>query len=682
MALSLARRERPQGALVLPAAVARPFGRLRGSTVAGISDEKLQELRDRVDLFAVVQRRVQLKRSGRDLRGLCPFHGEKTPSFYVVPDKRIFHCFGCGKTGDAIKFVMELEGKSFRESIEQLAAEAGVELAPEDPLEARRSARRAALAEVNDKACTFYERVLWEHPRGAVARDHLAKRGVSVETAKAWRLGYAPNLWDALCKSLARGKVDPGLVEEAGLGVPRNKGPGKGTLYDRFRGRLTIPIRESGRIVAFGGRLLEGESEAKYLNSPETPLYQKGHVLFALDRAREAVRRDAVALFTEGYFDAIGLHQAGIATAVATCGTAMTERHLELVSRAGAKELVFIFDGDAAGIRAATRASELAAAAGVAARVLVPPDGEDPDETVARVGTETFRAMVAAAQPALEFLLDRELLRVGKDASIEARVRTVDAVRGLVLAAPPGLARDLYIDKVAQKLGAPADAVRFAIEAGPRRAEAGQARPQAQTPPRPPPGGGGTRGGRPGAPAARPPERGPSGARGAQDAGDPGAGTARAGAAGAAEAARAAPKRTAPSIELKVVAQMLQASELCLLVEASGEAARFTHAALRELAERAFAQARAGALDAAALVQSVEADALREALGKVTAEIEASTQGVERDQAFRDRSRRALESVIKKHASVAGAEEINQRKASSASRVAPPDRNTGQKTGA
>src|SRR6267378_1599871 len=280
-----ARRQR----LVMGSASARP---LHGSTVAGISDEKLQELRDRVDVVAVVQRRVSLKKSGRDWKGLYPFHGEKTPSFYVVPDKRIFHCFGCGATGDAIQFVMQLDGKSFREAAEQLAGEAGVDLKPEDPEEARRSARRAALAEVNEKACVFYERVLWEHPRGAVAREHLEKRGVAVETARAWRLGYASDQWDQLCKSMARGKVDAKLVEEAGLGVPRKKQQG---FYDRFRGRLMIPIREAGRTVGFGGRLLEGESEAKYLNSPDTPLYTKGGVLFALDKARDSIRREGVA---------------------------------------------------------------------------------------------------------------------------------------------------------------------------------------------------------------------------------------------------------------------------------------------------------------------------------------------------------------------------------------------------
>ena len=433
---------------------------LAARQLASISDEKLQELRDRVDLVAVVQRRVPLKKSGRDWKGLCPFHGEKTSSFYVVPDKKMFHCFGCGVSGDAIKFVMQMEGRSFRDAVEQLAGEAGVDLTPPDPEEARRSARRAALGEVNEKACTFYERVLWEHPKGEVAREHLRKRGITEDTAKAWRLGYAPNLWDSLMKSHALKGVDPALVEEAGLGVPRKKGPG---LYDRFRGRLLIPIRESGRIVGFGGRLLEGQSEAKYLNSPDTPLYQKGQSLFALDRAREAIRREEVAVFVEGYFDAIGLHQAGVLTAIATCGTALTEKHLELVKKAGVKELVFVFDGDAAGLRAAQRASEIAAAQAVAARVLVPPGGEDPDETVLRVGIQGFRDLLAAAQPSLEFLLDRALGRLPKGAPVESRVRAVDAVRGIVQAAPSSLARDLYVEKVAEMVGAPPDSIRRAL---------------------------------------------------------------------------------------------------------------------------------------------------------------------------------------------------------------------------
>jgi len=553
--------------------------------VAGISDDKLQELRDRVDVVAVVQRRVGLKKSGRDWKGLCPFHGEKTPSFYVVPDKRIFHCFGCGATGDAIKFVMQLDGKSFREAAEQLAGEAGVDLKPEDPEEARRSARRAALAEVNEKACVFYERVLWEHPRGAVARDHLEKRGVTVDSAKAWRLGYAPDQWDQLCKSMARGKVDAKLVEEAGLGVPRKKQQG---LYDRFRGRLTIPIREAGRTVGFGGRLLEGKSEAKYLNSPDTPLYTKGGVLFALDKARDSIRREGVALFVEGYFDAIGLHQAGVQTAVATCGTALTEKHLDLVQRAGARELVFVFDGDAAGLRAAQRASEIAAAAAVPARVLVPPGGEDPDETVLRIGVKAFRELVSSAQPALEFLLDRALEKAGgSQGPVEERVKLVEAVAGIVRAAPTPLARDLYLEKVAQRIDAPVDAVRAAVDG--RRASSGKKPAQPVR----------------GQPSARP-----------------------------------APPENLALVreELAILAYALHSTEFAKIVDDSGALARFTMAAVREVAERALAGAREGNLASDALVSSIDSDRLREALLRERAE---------QDRA--GRSRRDLELKLSHH---------------------------------
>ncbi len=524
--------------------------------LSSISDERLQDLRDRVDLVAVVQRRVPLKKSGHDWKGLCPFHGEKTPSFYVVPDKKMFHCFGCGASGDAIKFVMQVEGRSFRDAVEQLANEAGVDLTPPDPEEARRSARRAALAEVNEKACTFYERVLWEHPKGEIAREHLRKRGITEDTARAWRLGYAPNLWDSLCKSHALKGVDPRLVEEAGLGVPRKKGQG---LYDRFRGRLMIPIKESGRIVGFGGRLIEGQSEAKYLNSPDTPLYQKGLTLFALDRARETLRREATALFVEGYFDAMGLHQAGVQTAVATCGTALTEKHLELVMKAGAKELVFVFDGDAAGMRAAQRASEIAAAQGVPARVLVPPGGEDPDETVLRVGVMAFREMLSSAQPSLEFLLDRALAQLPKGAPIEARVRAVEAVKGIVHAAPSALARDLYIEKVAEKLGAGADII--------RRALAGKAAP---------------------APAAKAPVRDNT--------------------------------PLPPSVikaELVILAAILRQPPLSAVLGKSGAVGDFVHPALRDAADAACSGA-----ERESLIRRIEPDSLRQRLLDAMAEQE------------------------------------------------------------
>ena len=619
--------------------------------MAGISDEKLQELRDRVDVAQVVARRVQLKRSGHDLRGLCPFHGEKTPSFYVVPDKRIYHCFGCGKTGDAIRFVMEMEGRSFREAVEQLATEFGVTLEADDPAERQRTARRAAIAEVNDKAATFYERVLWEHPKGKIARDHLEARSCSVETAKAWRLGYAPNLWDSLCKSLTRGKIDLQLADEAGLVVPRKQGTGRGSHYDRFRGRLVIPIRESGRTVAFGGRLLEGESEAKYLNSPETALYQKGSTLFGLDKAREAIRKEGVVLFVEGYFDAIGLHQAGVQTAVATCGTAMTDRHLELVTRAGAKELVFVFDGDSAGIRAATRASEIAAAAGISARVLVPPDGEDPDETVLRVGLEAFRGLLAAAAPSLEFLLDRALAAVGQGASIEARVRIVDSVAGIIRASPSPLARDLYIEKVAQKLGASADAVRMAVE---RSAElAGKPMPEAQ----------------------RPRLQGVQPGRGPQQQG---------------QDSRPKPKAEEPKPfvrpvprevrlqEFSLVARMLQSNEHVKSADESGHIHAFLHAELRELAEKAFAAAREGLFDGRALISTLEDEASRRELQQRFDEAALATaHGLAADPRFGETDRRGLLLALQKHARAAAEEEIRRRPKLASVKPPKPDQKTG-----
>ena len=530
---------------------------LAARQLASISDEKLQELRDRTDIVQVVQRRVQLKKSGRDWKGLCPFHGEKTPSFYVVPDKKLFHCFGCGVSGDAIKFMMQLEGQSFREAVERLAADAGVDLTPPDPEEARRSQRRAQLAEVNEKACTFYERVLWDHPKGEIARTHLRNRGITEDTARAWRLGYAPNLWDSLIKSHALQGVQPALIEEAGLGVPRKKGQG---FYDRFRGRLMIPIRESGRIVGFGGRLLEGQSEAKYLNSPDTPLYQKGLTLFALDRARDSIRREQVALFVEGYFDAIGLHQASVQTAVATCGTALTAKHLELVTKAGAKELVFIFDGDAAGIRAAQRASEIAAGAGVPARVLVPPGGEDPDETVLRVGVQGFREMIAAAQPSIEFLLDRALEKVPKGAAVESRVRAVDSVKGIVQAAPSELARDLYIEKVAEKIGAPAELVKRALSGKPVQ--------QAEKP----------------APARRSDQPLPL---------------------------------SVLKTELVIVASLLRRPELAEALSRSGAVGEFAHPGLREVAD---AICSGGSAEAA--VRALEPDSMRQRLLDYVAEME------------------------------------------------------------
>lgn len=353
---------------------------------------------------------------------------------------------------------MLIEGRSFPEAVQQLARDNHVDLAPEDPAERRRREHAIALAEVNEKACRFYEGVLADAKRGRVAVDHLKQRGVDGRTAKSFRLGYAPNAWNDLSAALVQGGVAGPLVVEAGLAVPRPKGDG---TYDRFRGRLVIPIVQDGRIVSFGGRLLEGESQAKYINGPDTQLYDKGRTLFGLSQAQGDIRKDGIAVLVEGYFDVIGLHQAGVKNAVASCGTALTPGHLTLLKKAGMTELAVVFDGDAAGVRATSRAAELCAAAGIPARVVMLPNGEDPDETVLRLGQDGFKSLVRDGQPALEYLLDTALAKVGR--SIEERVRAVEAVRPLVSAAAPGLQRDLYVAKVAEKVGAPEAAVRSAL---------------------------------------------------------------------------------------------------------------------------------------------------------------------------------------------------------------------------
>ncbi len=433
---------------------------------ATFTDQQIDELRSRVDLVQLVSARVSLKKAGKDWKGTCPFHGDKTPSFYVSPEKRFWHCFGCGASGDAFKFLMQLEGKTFPEVVEQLARDNHLDLAPERPEDRKRREHLAALGEVTERACQFFQKVLEDPRRGQLGREHLEKRGMQAETIKLFRLGYAPNAWNELGDFLVKGGAQVSLAVEAGLLVPRKQAEGN---YDRFRGRLTIPIHLDGRIVSFGGRLMEGESDAKYLNGPETPLYDKGRTLFGLAQARESIRREEMAVLVEGYFDAIALHQAGVHTAVASCGTSLTPAHLAALQKAGMKELAIVFDGDEAGLRATSRAAELCSGAGVAARVVLLPPGEDPDETVARVGHAGFRGLLDAGQSALDFLLDRALAKVGpsaggaRAASIEERVRAVEAVRPLVAAAPPGLARDMYVGKVAQKLGAPEQAVRAAL---------------------------------------------------------------------------------------------------------------------------------------------------------------------------------------------------------------------------
>ena len=359
----------------------------------------LDELRNRISLSGLIGRRVKLARRGREFAGLCPFHHEKTPSFYVVEDKSFFHCFGCGAHGDAIGFAMRADNLDFIEAVEKLAGEAGLVVPQASPQERERAQRQKTLLEAMEAAAAFYEERLWA-PAGARAREYLQGRGLDPQTIRRFRLGWAPDDRQALRRALNAEFSDPLLIE---AGLRRRSEEGQPSDY--FRNRLMFPIGDrAGRVIAFGGRVLGG-GQPKYLNSPDSPLFEKGRVLYGWSAARAAVIRDEEgapgAIVTEGYMDVIALHQAGFGTAVAPLGTALTEFQLHELWRL-APEPVLCFDGDIAGQRAATRAMRRALPLlrpGQSLRFARLPAGEDPDSVIRQAGRDTFDHILAAARP-------------------------------------------------------------------------------------------------------------------------------------------------------------------------------------------------------------------------------------------------------------------------------------------
>jgi DNA primase len=369
----------------------------------------LDELRSRVPLGELIGRRVRLTRKGREQAGLCPFHNEKTPSFYVVEDKGFFHCFGCGAHGDAIGYLMRADNLDFIEAVERLAGEAGIAVPQQTPQDRERAQRQKTLLETLAAAAAFYEKQLWS-PAGARARDYLGARGLDEETIRRFRLGWASDDRQALRRALG-GDFPEALLREAGLIRIPDDG---GTPYDCFRGRVIFPIGDrAGRIIAFGGRTL-GDDQPKYLNSPDTPLFEKGRVLYAWAEARANLGRGADAasvIVVEGYMDVIALHRAGFGTAVAGLGTALTELQLHELWRLS-PEPVLCFDGDSAGQGAAWRALGRALpllAPGRSLSFATLPAGEDPDSLVRAGGRAAFAAVLAAARPLSDILWHGEL---------------------------------------------------------------------------------------------------------------------------------------------------------------------------------------------------------------------------------------------------------------------------------
>ncbi len=407
-----------------------------------IPDRFIDELIARADIVDVVGERLQMKKTGSNYQALCPFHNEKTPSFTVSPSKQFYHCFGCGAHGTAIRFLMEYDRMEFREAVEQLARQVGLEVP-----EAARGERQAGhpdLYGLLEQAAAQYRRWLREHPDHERAVSYLKQRGLTGEVARQFEIGFAPPGWDSLGKAL--GAARRAALITAGLLVEKEGG----RSYDRFRDRIMFPIRDRrGRVIGFGGRVL-GDGEPKYLNSPETPVFQKGQELYGLYELLQADRHPADILVVEGYMDVVALAQHGMARAVATLGTATSTRQVERLFRV-TRDLVFCSDGAEAGRPAAWRALESALPAmreGRQVRFLFLPEGEDPDSLVRARGRSGFEVLLRAARPLSEQLFDRLTAGVDLD-SMDGRARLVEAALPAMRRLPPDVYRHMLLEKLA-----------------------------------------------------------------------------------------------------------------------------------------------------------------------------------------------------------------------------------------
>jgi DNA primase len=408
----------------------------------------IQELLSRVDVVEIVGRYVQLKKGGANYMGLCPFHGEKSPSFSVSPTKQFYHCFGCGKNGDAIRFLMEHAGMNFVEATKELAGQYGLEVPDDDtsPQDRERAAqqrqKQATLNDVLEKAGEAYRKQLKSSPR---AVDYLKGRGLSGEVAKQFGLGYAPEGWRSLASVFAN--YDDPLLEESGLVIVNTEDDKR---YDRFRDRVMFPIRNvKGECIGFGGRVL-GDEKPKYLNSPETPVFSKGRELYGLFEARNALREQGYVLVTEGYMDVVALAQLGFPNAVATLGTACTPDHVQKLFRF-TDSVVFSFDGDEAGRRAARKALDgaLPYATDVrSCKFLFLPNEHDPDSYIREFGRDAFARYVSEATPLSRFLI--EVAREGCDlGSAEGRAHMAANAKPLWSQLPEGALRRQLLNEIA-----------------------------------------------------------------------------------------------------------------------------------------------------------------------------------------------------------------------------------------
>jgi DNA primase len=414
----------------------------------------LDDLLDRVDIVEVIDRRVKLRKSGKNYSARCPFHDEKTPSFSVNPDKQFYYCFGCGAGGNALGFLMDYENLEFPQAVETLASSAGMEV-PREPSrggagQEQQEQSNKPLYALMEQVAAYYQQQLRQHPQAGRAVDYLKQRGLTGTIAKQFDLGFAPPGWDNLLKALGDNEQQRELLKKTGMLVENEKG----RTYDRFRDRAVFPIRDPrGRIIAFGGRVL-GDDKPKYLNSPETDIFHKSRELYGLYQAKQANRNLERVLVVEGYMDVIALAQHGINNATGTLGTATSKTHLERLYRL-CPEVVFCFDGDEAGRKAAFRALEAALPCmedGRQARFLFLPEGQDPDDAVRGGGAEHFQQLLGQAMPLEQFLF--ESMAKGLDIStLDGRARMSKLALPYIRQLPEGVFRQLMFQELARRTG-------------------------------------------------------------------------------------------------------------------------------------------------------------------------------------------------------------------------------------
>jgi DNA primase len=412
-----------------------------------IPEDKISEIKNSVDIVEVISEVVFLKKAGNNYVGLCPFHSEKTPSFTVNPDKQIFYCFGCGVGGNVYTFLMKQDGLSFVEAVRQLARRYGISIPDQrsSPESQKKYREKEQLFAINKAAMEFFQDCL-KRPDGRKARDYLKNRRIHQETIDLFRLGFVPDGWDNLVRFSSKQKSALQLVEKAGLIVSR---PSKNGYYDRFRNRIMFPIfNQRQQVIGFGGRVMD-DSLPKYLNSPETSIFNKSTSLYGLNIARQVCRETGTVYLVEGYFDMISLYQAGIKNVVATLGTSLTSAHVRLL-KGIARKVVLVFDSDSAGIKAAQRGVSLFMQEAVGAKVMILPQGYDPDTYINEFGRTSFSEITDNALEIIPFLIESAIDRHGF--SVEGKLSVVNDLKEPIRSIANPVARSLYVKELAERI--------------------------------------------------------------------------------------------------------------------------------------------------------------------------------------------------------------------------------------